>query len=114
MQEQVLIQSFIAKKKKPRLPKPDWLKIKIGENEESLSLKRVENCPYKIEIWNVDPDISAEASDLPVCYKFLNDESGVSFELNPKSLADDKGNPVRGKDFCHMVVIEQDSIENFV
>ena len=31
MQEQVLIQNFISKKKKERLKKPDWLKIKIGD-----------------------------------------------------------------------------------
>ncbi|HRH46799.1 MAG TPA: hypothetical protein PKY82_34455, partial [Pyrinomonadaceae bacterium] len=31
MSEQVLIQNFITKKKKERLKKPDWLKIKIGD-----------------------------------------------------------------------------------
>jgi lipoate synthase len=31
IEEKVLIQNFVAKKKKPRLPKPDWLKIKIGD-----------------------------------------------------------------------------------
>ena len=31
MSEQVLIEKFISKKKKERLKKPDWLKIRIGD-----------------------------------------------------------------------------------
>jgi hypothetical protein len=31
IEEKVLIQKFVARKKKERLPKPDWLKIKLGD-----------------------------------------------------------------------------------
>jgi hypothetical protein len=35
IEEKVLIENFVAKKKKPRLPKPDWLKIRIGDPNQS-------------------------------------------------------------------------------
>jgi lipoic acid synthetase len=62
MQEQVLIQNFI-KKKKERLKKPDWLKIKIGDPTNSNAvLKLIEGlklhtvcqeakCPNIFECW---------------------------------------------------------------
>lgn len=62
MQDQVLIQNFI-KKKKERLPKPDWLKIKIGDPTNSNAvLKLIEGlnlhtvcqearCPNIFECW---------------------------------------------------------------
>jgi hypothetical protein len=31
IEEKVLIQKFVSKKKKERLPKPDWLRIKLGD-----------------------------------------------------------------------------------
>ena len=90
------------------------LKIKIGENEESLSLKRIEDCPYKIEISNINSDTDAMLSDLPICYEFLTDEEGVLFELNPKTENSDSGSPIFGKVYCHITLVNQDSIENFV
>lgn len=63
MQEQVLIERFVAKKKKERLKKPDWLKIKIGDptNQnkvlnliEGLNLHTVcqeARCPNLFECW---------------------------------------------------------------
>src|ERR1700755_3628709 len=62
MQEQVLIQNFIRKKKE-RLKKPDWLKIKIGDPTNSNAvLKLIEGlklhtvcqearCPNIFECW---------------------------------------------------------------
>jgi lipoic acid synthetase len=63
MQEEVLIERFVAKKKKERLKKPDWLKIKIGDptNQnkvlnliEGLNLHTVcqeARCPNLFECW---------------------------------------------------------------
>lgn len=90
------------------------LRIKVGDKEETHSLKRVEGCPFKIDIWNVDPDISADTSDLPVCYQFLSDQNGAEFELKPKVEDALSGNPVMGREFCHLIFVEQDSIDNFV
>ena len=63
IEEKVLIQNFIAKKKKPRLPKPDWLKVKIGDpTNQNQVLKLIEGlnlhtvcqearCPNIFECW---------------------------------------------------------------
>lgn len=63
MTEQVLIKNFIAKKKKPRLPKPDWLRIKIGDpTNQNAVLKLIDGlnlhtvcqearCPNLFECW---------------------------------------------------------------
>jgi lipoyl synthase len=63
MQEQVLIERFVAKKKKERLKKPDWLKIKIGDpTNQNAVLKLIEGlnlhtvcqearCPNIFECW---------------------------------------------------------------
>jgi hypothetical protein len=92
------------------------LKITIGDREEIHSFKHVEGSPYKIEIWNVAENRyeNVMLSDLPICYEFLQDVNGVRFELTPKTIDQDGGNPVFGRNFCHISVVEQDSIENFV
>ena len=63
IEEKVLIQKFVAKKKKERLPKPDWLRIKLGDptNQnkvlsliEGLNLHTVcqeARCPNIFECW---------------------------------------------------------------
>src|SRR6187549_950651 len=63
IEEKVLIQKFVNRKKKERLPKPDWLKIKIGDptNQnkvleliEGLNLHTVcqeARCPNIFECW---------------------------------------------------------------
>lgn len=63
IEEKVLIQKFVSKKKRERLPKPDWLKIKIGDptNQnkvldliKGLNLHTVcqeARCPNIFECW---------------------------------------------------------------
>src|SRR5215204_3937965 len=63
IEEKVLIQKFVARKKKERLPKPDWLRIKLGDptNQnkvlsliEGLNLHTVcqeARCPNIFECW---------------------------------------------------------------
>lgn len=63
IEEKVLIQKFVAKKKKERLPKPDWLRIRLGDptNQnkvlsliEGLNLHTVcqeAKCPNIFECW---------------------------------------------------------------
>jgi len=63
IEEKVLIEKFVAQKKKPRLPKPDWLKIKIGDpTNQNQVLKLIEGlnlhtvcqearCPNIFECW---------------------------------------------------------------
>ncbi|MEK7723888.1 MAG: lipoyl synthase [Acidobacteriota bacterium] len=63
MSEQVLIEKFITKKKKERLKKPEWLKIKIGDpTNQNAVLKLIDGlnlhtvcqearCPNIFECW---------------------------------------------------------------
>ena len=63
IEEKVLIQKFVSKKKKERLKKPDWLKIKIGDpTNQNAVLKLIEGlnlhtvcqearCPNIFECW---------------------------------------------------------------
>lgn len=90
------------------------LKIRRGDAEETHFFERVEGCPFKIEISNMNPDPDAPASDLPVYYKFLSDENGVSFELNPAEETGDSGDAVQGKFYCHIARVNQETIDNFV
>jgi hypothetical protein len=92
------------------------LKINDGENEEIHSFKRVEGSPFKIEIWNVaeNPDDNLMLSDLPTCYEFLHDVNGGRFDLTPKEETADGGKPVYGKNYCHVTIVDQETIDNFV
>lgn len=63
IEEKVLIQRFVSKKKKERLKKPEWLKIKIGDpTNQNAVLKLIEGlnlhtvcqearCPNIFECW---------------------------------------------------------------
>lgn len=63
IEEKVLINNFIKKKKKERLPKPDWLRIKLGDpTNQNAVLKLIEGlnlhtvcqearCPNIFECW---------------------------------------------------------------
>ena len=63
IEEKVLIQNFVSKKKKERLKKPDWLKIKIGDpTNQNAVLKLIDGlnlhtvcqearCPNIFECW---------------------------------------------------------------
>ena len=61
--EKVLIQNFISKKKRARLPKPDWLRVRVGDpTNQNAVLKLIEGlnlhtvcqearCPNIFECW---------------------------------------------------------------
>ena len=63
IEEKVLIQKFVSRKKKERLKKPDWLKIKIGDpTNQNAVLKLIDGlnlhtvcqearCPNIFECW---------------------------------------------------------------
>ena len=63
IEEKVLIQKFVSKKKKERLKKPDWLRIKLGDpSNQNAVLKLIEGlnlhtvcqearCPNIFECW---------------------------------------------------------------
>ena len=91
--------------------------IRIGDREETHSLKRVPGFPYRIEITNIDPSADAIFSDMPDYYQYLSSASGKQVDLNPL-VEDEDGEPGGGgsisqKDFCHPIVVEDPvSIDN--
>ncbi|MCD9186276.1 MAG: hypothetical protein LUM44_07570 [Pyrinomonadaceae bacterium] len=89
-------------------------KLKIGTVENTLSLRKIDGIPYKIEITNVDEKPEAPLSDLPICYKFLSPTDGMQFDL--KALEQDaaEGKPVRGKQYCHITRVNQESLDSFI
>jgi hypothetical protein len=84
--------------------------IRIGDREETHSLKRVAGFPYRIEIRNVDPNADAIYSDMPDYYQYLSSPSGKQIELSPVA-EDNEGETanvksISQKDFCHPVVLD--------
>lgn len=90
------------------------VKLTIAGTEEVLAYEHVAGSPLRIEIANVDPDVNAMASDLPVCYQFLRDSTGLEFDLSPVSEDGDSGDGTIGKNFCHITLVELDTIESFL
>ena len=91
-------------------------RIRIGESEETHSLKRVAGIPYRILIRNVDPSAGAVYSDMPDYYQYLSSPSGRQVDLSPIAEDEDgeEGESISQKDFCHPIVIEEpESIDFF-
>jgi hypothetical protein len=92
--------------------------IRIGGQEETHSLRRIEGLPFRIEIKNMDYKADAVYSDMPDYYKYLASADGQRFELSPIVEETDSttasGTPVNTMDFCHPVVVEKpESIDDF-
>lgn len=94
----------------------DGVQIKITARgiEEVMKYERVNGSPLRIEIENVDREPDAAASDLPVCYQFLGDPTGLEFDLTPLVGESSSGEGTVGKNYCHIARVETDTIENFV
>ena len=78
--------------------------IRIGDQEETHSLVRLDGLPFRIEIKNMDYNANAIYSDMPDYYKYLSSPSGDQFELTP--IAEDAGvESVNQQEFCHPIVV---------
>lgn len=90
--------------------------IRIGDREETLSLKRIEGLPFKIEIKNMDYSGSAVYSDMADYYGYLSSPTGKRFDLSP--VIEDagsetaKGGAINQVQFCHPVASDLPSIDN--
>ena len=84
-------------------------RIRIGEQEETHSLKRVSGIPYRIEIRNVDPCAASVVSDMPDYYQYLSCPSGRQVDLSPIVEEEDgeDSKSISQKDFCHPIVVEE-------
>jgi hypothetical protein len=82
--------------------------IRIGDEEKTHTLRRVDGLPFRIEIKNMDYSENAVYSDMADYYKYLSSPTGTHFDLTP--LAEDTdgetagGGSINQKTYCHPVV----------
>jgi hypothetical protein len=87
--------------------------IRIGDRDETHSLKRIAGFPYRIEIKNMDYSADAVYSDMPDYYQYVASSSGKQFDLSPVVEDEGSGKAIGQKDFCHPIVVEDPpSIDN--
>jgi hypothetical protein len=86
--------------------------IRIGQQQETHSLHRVDGLPFRIEIKNMDYNANAIYSDMPDYYKYLSSPSGDKFELTP--ISEEAGvESINQQEFCHPIVVDTlPSIDN--
>lgn len=89
--------------------------IRIGGEETTHSLKRVEGLPFRIEFMNMDYSDNAVYSDMADYYTFLSGTTGKQFDFSPiVEEADGEtsgGGSVNQIEFCHPIHIELGSID---
>jgi hypothetical protein len=76
--------------------------IRIGDREETHSLKRVDGLPYRIEIKNMDYSANAIYSDMPDYYRYIASPTGDQFDLTPV-IEESGGESISQLDFCHPI-----------
>ena len=79
--------------------------IRIGEREETHSLKRIDGLPFKIEIKNMDHSGAGIYSDMPDYYKYVASSNGDRFDLSPV-IEEGGGESVNTVEFCHPIVVD--------
>lgn len=84
--------------------------IRIGDQEETTSLKRVEGLPFRIEIKNMDYSENAVYSDMVDYYGYLSSPNGNHFDLTP-IIEDAGGGAINQKQFCHPIETDLSSID---
>ena len=80
--------------------------LRIGDKEETHSLKRVEGLPFRIEIKNMDHSDNAVYSDMPDYYKYMSSPTGETFDLNPVIEETAGGGAVNQVEFCHPIIFD--------
>jgi hypothetical protein len=90
--------------------------IRIGDQQETHSLRRVEGLPFRIEFKNMDYSENAVYSDMADYYGYLSSPDGNQFDLAPV-VEDDGGDAKRGGsinqlEFCHPIASNVPSIDD--
>jgi hypothetical protein len=89
--------------------------IRIGDQETTHLLPRLEGLPFIIECSNMNPDAGAVFSDMPDYYKYIASSSGNQFDLKPveeeTAAGTVRGGAVNQEDFCHPIVFPEGSID---
>lgn len=87
--------------------------IRIGGEQNTHSLKRVEGLPFRIEIKNMDYSDDAVYSDMADYYTYVSPAAGKVFDFSP--VVEDgggEGGSVNQIEFCHPIYIELASIDD--
>jgi hypothetical protein len=90
--------------------------IRIGDQEETHPLRRIEGLPFRIEIKNMDYSEDAVYSDMADYYGFLASPDGAHFDLAP--IREDAGggassaDSINQKQFCHPIYTDLESIDD--
>jgi hypothetical protein len=82
--------------------------IRVGEKEETQTLKRVEGLPFRIAIKNMDYSENAVYSDMADYYTYVSSPDGTQFDLAPivEDTSEVKGGSVNQTQFCHPIVVD--------
>ncbi len=86
-------------------------KIRIGGQEDTHVIKRIEGLPFRIVIKNMDYGANAIYSDMPEYYQYLSPRDGVQVELKPV-VEEAAGESVNQLEFCHPIVTNLSSIDD--
>lgn len=90
------------------------LTIRIGEQEETHTLRRVAGLPFRIEIKNMDYNEDAVYSDMADYYSYFSSPDGNQFDLTPiiEETGDEgAGGAFNQKQFCHPIASDLPSID---
>lgn len=86
--------------------------IRIGGEQNTHSLKRVEGLPFRIEIKNMDYSDDAVYSDMADYYTYVSCAAGKQFDFSPVvEEGEGEGGSVNQIEFCHPIYIELGSID---
>lgn len=87
--------------------------LRIGDREETHTLRRIEGLPFRIEINNMDYSDDAVYSDMADYYKYVCSPNGTRFDFNPIVETGDEatGDSINQKTYCHPVVADLSSID---
>jgi hypothetical protein len=86
--------------------------IRIGGEQNTHSLKRIEGLPFRIEIKNMDYSDDAVYSDMADYYTYVSCAAGKQFDFCPVvEEGGGEGGSVNQIEFCHPIYIELGSID---
>ena len=86
--------------------------IRIGGEQKSHLLKRVEGLPFRIEIKNMDYSDNAVYSDMADYYTYVSNAADKQFDFCPVvEEGETGGGSINHIEFCHPIFIELASID---
>jgi len=86
--------------------------IRIGDEQKTHLLPRVEGLPFRIEIKNMDCSDNAVYSDMADYYTYVSNAWGKQFDFSPViEEGEAGGGSINAIEFCHPLYVELASID---